>query len=491
MKGLISFKVERPYLWDAVARHLISTRQVAAFDGIVTSPRVHADLSKGPYAELVLLSDLFRPGTASSRDELERLESEYGDPTLWSTVVPDRRLYSPHPAGFVHNALFRDFDHRTIQQLLVRTYLGMEQLLDRCQPDFIVLESAACLDEAALLRVARKRGVEVVFLSPSRVADRYFFTSRNDYISDEIVGTAHQLQSGAGVATSEEAAFSERIVSDVSAGGRPAYVASVMDFLADRGGLDVARIAKLPGWLRALGASRQAADSEDPNHYRPSSAALGVGLARLRAFRDRRPERWDEVPDGEPFMYFPLHFQPEATTSVCAPTYLDQAALIEICARSIPVSWSLCVKEHPASIGSRSSSFYARIRRAPNVRLIPPEVDSHALIRNARLTLAINGTAAWEAAVLGKTSIVLAPTLFDVVSSVSRFDGPLSQLPQFIAEVSDGQSNQRGASVENYLAAVYRHTFAASGITMVRTARELTETSAPLAEELMKFLGSA
>src|SRR5690606_12929500 len=58
---------------------------------------------------------------------------------------------------------------------------------------------------------------------------------------------------------------------------------------------------------------------------------------------------------GERYVLFPIHFQPEASTLVRGPYYLDQASLIEDIAKSLPVGYRLYVKEHMANRGRRTA----------------------------------------------------------------------------------------------------------------------------------------
>ena len=68
-------------------------------------------------------------------------------------------------------------------------------------------------------------------------------------------------------------------------------------------------------------------------------------------------EAWEELaampPSGAPYVYVPLHFQPEMTTLVLAPFCVDQIAVIENVAKTLPIDHRLYVKEHKASLGRR------------------------------------------------------------------------------------------------------------------------------------------
>jgi hypothetical protein len=165
--------------------------------------------------------------------------------------------------------------------------------------------------------------------------------------------------------------------------------------------------------------------------------------------------------------------QPEVTTTLHAPAYLDQVNLLEVIARSLPISARIYVKDHPVMVGCRPRTYYRRLARLPNVRIIDPRASSQGLIRDALLTITITGTAAWEAAAMGKSAVLMAPTLFDRCRGIARFDGDLSSLPTFLAAALDGIGLEGDYGPEDFLIALWRKSFAADGLGYARTAAEV------------------
>ncbi|HIC79989.1 MAG TPA: hypothetical protein EYH07_19435 [Kiloniellaceae bacterium] len=111
------------------------------------------------------------------------------------------------------------------------------------------------------------------------------------------------------------------------------------------------------------------------------------------------------------YIYFPLHLQPERSTSPAGGFFDDQLLAAEILAASLPEGWELYIKEHPSQFWHpraikqsdfRSESFYERLAALPNTRLIAFEHDSHQLIEDAALIATITGTAGWETIMRGK-----------------------------------------------------------------------------------------
>jgi capsule polysaccharide export protein KpsC/LpsZ len=122
---------------------------------------------------------------------------------------------------------------------------------------------------------------------------------------------------------------------------------------------------------------------------------------------------FDEPRATERYVLYPIHFQPEASTLVQAPLYLDQAALIEDISKSLPVGYQLYVKEHVSNRGRRPLGFYERLRRTFGVRLLGPDEDTWALIRNASAIAVITGTVGWEGLLFGKPVVTFGDVFYN------------------------------------------------------------------------------
>lgn len=155
---------------------------------------------------------------------------------------------------------------------------------------------------------------------------------------------------------------------------------------------------------------------------------------------------------NEKFIYFPLHFQPEATTLIYGKWYVDQVNLIEKIAQSIPLTHTLYVKEHPFGYGNRNLSFYKRIKRIPNVRLIGPYENNFDLIKNCSLLTTITGTSGWEALLLGKPVITFGNVFFNVCEETVKVTN-IMELPEIIEENLDRKVNEQ--DVINLVSAVF------------------------------------
>jgi len=119
---------------------------------------------------------------------------------------------------------------------------------------------------------------------------------------------------------------------------------------------------------------------------------------------------------------------------VQSPMHTDQSAVIEAIAKTLPGGMKLLVKEHLPMLGRRPAGFYQRLAGLPGVELVSPFENGTTLVRDAALTTAISSTAAWEAMVIGRPTLVIAFPPFTMVndgfvaeSDLTRLGGAIRQ----------------------------------------------------------------
>ncbi len=203
----------------------------------------------------------------------------------------------------------------------------------------------------------------------------------------------------------------------------------------------------------------------------------------------------DHVPREYPFIYFPLHVNPEASTMVLSPLHTDQIPIIEALAKSAPPHFDIVVKEHAPMLGLRPEGFYKRIKQMPRVTLVGPEHNGLDLIRMSALTAVITGTAAWEAVRLKRPALVIGDSPYLSIGEGIIHSPCLSNLPMKIIEALNMPPASDTALIL-YLAAIYRESFEMKssllwGNYLNHSERERSNASRVIAQNILHRINSA
>ena len=158
-----------------------------------------------------------------------------------------------------------------------------------------------------------------------------------------------------------------------------------------------------------------------------------------------------ETPPTRPYVFFGLHMQPESSIDVWAPFHSNQLAVVESMARSIPPSHELLVKLHRSDADNYTREQLDRFRRIPGVKLVSPFAASRPFVESAALVMAIQGTVALEAGLLGKPVIMFGRSTFAHLPSVSMAGAP-DELPALVRRKLSEVRPTREAIVRGYMA---------------------------------------
>lgn len=149
------------------------------------------------------------------------------------------------------------------------------------------------------------------------------------------------------------------------------------------------------GWYRWIGKSH-GFNVEPAEHYHWNLRRHSVDWQR---WADRNPD--------SPFVYFPLHLQPELTSSTLGDQYRDQLKALEALSAWLPQGASLVVKENPKqTYRYRDQAFFDRLQNIPKVVFIGKIGNTYEIMRRARFVATLSGTVGWEAINGGKNTLV-------------------------------------------------------------------------------------
>lgn len=120
-------------------------------------------------------------------------------------------------------------------------------------------------------------------------------------------------------------------------------------------------------------------------------------------------------PRTDYFVYFPLHYEPEAAILVNGREFRDQLGTLCWLREVLPANCELVVKEHPHCVGNRPIDFYRKLLSIPGegrLTLLRPSIASRELIAESQGVIAIAGTAVLEGYLMGKPGFCLVPMYF-------------------------------------------------------------------------------
>jgi hypothetical protein len=131
------------------------------------------------------------------------------------------------------------------------------------------------------------------------------------------------------------------------------------------------------------------------------------------------------------YIYFPLNYQPELTTSPLGGIFCDQISAVQALAAALPEGWLIYVKEHPSqylghSYGhlGRTEWFYSQLKALPRVEVLSTDLHSQRLIDGSMLVATITGSAGYESLARSKCVIVFGDVWYAGLHGCFRVDKP-------------------------------------------------------------------
>ncbi len=388
-------------LFAPVHRVLRDRYGIAAFAGTVWGQDQASFLAKHEIEYeplLVFTRDILKPAEASAPDMeyLDEREARYGVPIhrmIWS----ERHLLEG-----------RSYDE--VLALTERTFRAVEAAFERFEPTMLFSEDVGCL--TSYIHYAVARGMQIPFwrIGSARMPGLLSVYSGGPQEWNLTKEKVREIRER-GLRADERKDAEVFVEGFRNRPERPTGMQTRARLpTADRE--DIGRFADL--------SKRYLSDPLNPTLTSPVQALRQRALRLARNRASHSLELFDQPAAGERYVLYPIHFQPEASTLVQAPYYLDQAALIEDMSKSLPVGYRLYVKEHVSNRGRRPLAFYNRIRDTFGVRLLGPDEDTWSLIRGAAAIAVITGTVGWEGLLFGKPVITFGDVFYNECALTHR-----------------------------------------------------------------------
>jgi hypothetical protein len=410
----------KPPLYSKIVRHLQSEYDVEII--AVTFGKTSCRFLKNECSDIrfhslydlneFIANNLRSPGFSMSEKDLISLETQYGIPNLWLYII----------AG---DPLLTKINKEKALRIIIAEIKFWENLFDTEKPDAFIDEGiGGCI--LPVCKVAENYGVSILNLMTSRVPNR-FVIHDNPFghcgTMERIFNDLKQRR----LTQTEETEANLFLKQFKSRRLKPPYMEYVTRPPPITFRAPVILFKYFTGYY----------GDKNTKYFSISRPPLNVVkelLLRICHYKlvTLLKNIW-EKPKEEKYILFPLQFQPENSTKVLAPFYLDQLALIENIAKALPINLTLYVKEHQASISMRPLSYYKRIKNIPNTHLISPFADNYELIKGSVAVATITSTMGWEAILYQKPVIVFGNVFYDIFDLVYKVRD-ITKLPYVLNE---------------------------------------------------------
>ena len=400
---------------------------------------------------------------------LERMEKEYGDKEIWNIVYNESYLAALGHYKIYNHPKYSDEDVLHYFQICTQV---AESIFDEIRPDCIIDFAPVGIFRGAFDLVAQKRKIPYLNISTIILANRFYISSCVYEKYEPILKTYHRLleerahceegwhylQQFRETNQSSIYAFHPLAAKDQSTKNRNLLKSSFNT--TSRLILQPLRYAK--SVMGEIGLRLTARVNPEVRYnfqlYKnlPSIKLRRsiLRLARKTALSFRSP--FQDTSSPKDYAFMTLHIQPEASTSVRAPFFVNERYVIENVARALPLHWRLVIKPHLRMIGKEPLSFYRHIKNIPNVELVSPTANTRELITNSKAVVTVAGTSGFEASLLGKKAIVFGKPVWSMIHGVTKCTD-FTRLHSLLREAESYEPDDN--NIAAYLQAVHENSF--------------------------------
>jgi hypothetical protein len=369
-------------------------------------------------------------GDEADLDYLKEIENEFGEPFLWNSLIIDRRVYNGVLTKFRQDYKPR-FTHRQMLVLLQRSFQAVLEFIEKIRPDIIIGGfTPVTMTEYVFYRCAKVRGIKYINLNPTKIHNCVTF-------SEEIYREFPHIRKDY-----------EKYLNQTK---EDTFLVKAKDYMQTKDrkyeGVIVARpefpyknffisALKCPFVMANYYLKKAYLDNEIKGYHRGFYYKNIHNPLKDRFLQATLPYFPAEKLNKLEYAYYPLHVEPEIALSIFGREYLNQIELVRNIAKSLPVTWKLVVKDHPAGVGRRNIGYYKKLLGIPNVILVSHYVDSATVIKNAKMVFTVSGFSGFEAILEKKPVITFGNTFYDILpENIVRHVSSPGQLPDIASEL--------------------------------------------------------
>ena len=365
------------------------------------------------------------------RESLRALERRFPQSNLWRSVVIERNLTDYSYVGA--SSMSSTYSLPEIEWYLKALVLFYDYVFDRYEIDVAFNQVSDNIHAHVVYELARSK--EILPLSVGRglywFDDMIYPQTELNFGSDALRDRYRFLRTNCGSSSAERNEWLEQQIvkfcSTEASEKRPNIIYSKTIWTMTMNAL--LGLRESFGNLRILRPSVL-----ESNLYLSFWATIKAYVVRCWNLGASRLVRRARSLPEDPFVFLPLHYQPEAALLGASPGYLDQLALVRLLSASLPAGYRLVVKDHPVTGGTHGPAFYRSMKKLGNVVLMDEGVSGRVITRaaNCALVASIGGTVGLEAMLSGKPVLLFGRTYYDCVDTLLKPPGDLNDLPLFM-----------------------------------------------------------
>lgn len=167
--------------------------------------------------------------------------------------------------------------------------------------------------------------------------------------------------------------------------------------------------------------------------------------------------KYDKNPNlNDRFIFVPLHYQPEASTSTLGGVYVHQDIMINMLDKIIPKDILIYIKPHPRP--GNINMFLRRVGASERFIFVDPGVNSLDLVKNSLAVATVTGTAGWEAVINKKPVLMFGNYFYQDAPGVYKISST-SELDKAVSHILKNKNLVQDININAFLAALQKHTF--------------------------------
>lgn len=359
-------------------------------------------------SESGLYKETISDGFSGAEDDFEVMEAKYGRPTIWPYVMADRRI-TMSLNGWIYDE-GTSHDEKQLKSILKHRFDALEECFDEFDPDLVLYvhpDTGPGL-ALALQGVSEARSVPLLVPHRSRIGAYVTLTNTVYNRIDRIEQFYKEIRNNPIGEGFDEAS---RILNEFRSGGL-----RYIDTGPDVGKRDpfLKKIVSLLGRVAEVVRNYRCRPYRADPYFRSwLMRRMDDIKATWRSLRIESSVNFEDADYERRYVFIPLHVQPEMSTLLFAPYFVNQTEFVRNVAQSVPANVTVYVKEHPVMItkGLRSPAYLRSLAKIPNVHLVSG--DTAKLIKHASAVVTVTGTPAFEALMAGVQVYVFGNVYFD------------------------------------------------------------------------------